>query len=184
MRRQACSQCWRSHGGDNRLGLLFLTLWSSTVHTVNFSLCAPACDWFSIEAYNAPKDGVVPAADYRLFLFGIGQTMHKLLFSLVAGIVPRTGCVFVNAEPRFPVSRERGGTGTNPHLPKVPRPRTGARFVPAKSSSSARSVLRTFAAALPRLPLSWGSALFGETVAAPYIGVALIPRRVIYSCGA
>src|SRR5438552_1065458 len=60
--------------------------------------------------------------------------------------------------------------GTNPQLPKVPRPRTGARFGPAKSSSSARSVLRIFAAALPRLPLSWGSALFGETVAAPYVG--------------
>ena len=61
------------------IALIFSTLWSSTVHTVNFSLCDPACDWFSIEAYNAPKDGVVPAADYRLFLFGIGQMMQELL---------------------------------------------------------------------------------------------------------
>src|SRR5205807_4003732 len=53
---------------------------------------------------------------------------------------------------------------------------TGARFIPAKSSSSARSVLRIFAAALPRLPLSWDS-LFGETVATPYIDVGTYSTR-------
>jgi hypothetical protein len=82
MRRKACSQ---DKTGDlmRRLKLLdcliFSTLWSSTVYNVNLSLCDPACDWLSIEAYNAPKHGVAPAADYRLFLLGISQMMHKLL---------------------------------------------------------------------------------------------------------
>jgi hypothetical protein len=73
MRRQACSQAWRSHAQ------ILSTLWSSTVCAVNLSLCDPACDWLSIEAYNTPNDGVAPAADYRLFLLGIGEMMHELL---------------------------------------------------------------------------------------------------------
>jgi hypothetical protein len=73
MRRQACSQRSRSHAQ------ILSTLWSSTVYGVNLPLCDPAGDWLSIEAYNAPNDGVAPAADYRLFLLGISQMLHELL---------------------------------------------------------------------------------------------------------
>jgi hypothetical protein len=73
MRRQACAQGWRSHAQ-----ITFSSLWSSTVCAVNLSVCDPACDWLSTEAYYAPNDSAAPAADYRLFLLGIGQMMREL----------------------------------------------------------------------------------------------------------
>src|SRR6266446_2069051 len=47
-------------------------------------------------------------------------------------MVPRTGCVFVNAEPRFPVSHKSGVVGTNLYLPKVPGPAPEQDLYPAK----------------------------------------------------
>ena len=81
----------------------------------------------------------------------------------------------MNAGRDFPLAAKEAWYG-NRTCQKAPRPRTGARFIPAKSSSSARSVLRIFAAALPRLPLSWDS-VFGETVATPYIDVGTYSTR-------
>jgi len=96
-----------------------------------------------------------------------------------------TGSVFVNAEPRFHVSRERGvvreqirtcqkllvrAPEQGLYLPKVPRPRGPCYgFSPRRCHGCPSLGLRP---------------VRKETVATPYIGVALIPRRVIYSCGA